>query len=418
MTATFAATETGVAVSRGRELWERLLRRGHEFDFFQAVWLLERYLSRDEHVAVGQRGPVAKEALRFRPDTWMGFPSTDVRRVLARGDPESGQTLYQIDVTFLGLYGVSTPLPPHYAVDILRSVVAAPAPQTDAPRVARPEDDLPLGAGYSPSRDFLDVFHHRLVSLFYRSWTKYHYDKAFGLSQRDEMTTYLLWLIGCPRGYDEAVLGVPPLRLLRYAGVLTQHPRSAVTLEGLLKDYWGVEFRAEQFVGRWVALSAADFNRIGQANSRLGLDLTVGEQVYDLTGAFNIVMGPVDWNTYTAFLPDGANFAQLQALTRLYCIDPLRFTLEIKLKAGEVPETRLGSDPNAGRLGFTSWVRTVDVPETSVMFDASATPRRPSAKPASPPAAKAASPSPQSKERPEPLYANADADARRGDYAR
>jgi len=347
-------------------LFDRLLKRGWEFDFFQAVWLLERYGGGE--TLVGGRGPVGSERIRFRPDVSVGFPPTDVRRVAALRGEGDAERRYRVDVTFMGLYGVSTPLPLHYAIDILRAVEpysATTGEPGEGVAVGEPSSDS------SPARDFLDIFHHRLASLFYRAWTKYRYDVTFGKAGRDTTTDYLLWLIGCPRQYDEAVLGVFPIRLIRYAGLLTQHPKSATSLEGLLFDYWeGVDIEVEQCLGRWVTLSPADLNSIGMVNSCLGVDLTVGEQVYDLSGAFSISVGPVDWATYLSFLPSGERFAQTRSLVQLYCTDPLAFTIEVKLHAGEVPRTQLTSDDRAGRLGFTSWVLTGDSPATSVVFDA------------------------------------------------
>ena len=137
----------------------------------------------------------------------------------------------------------------------------------------------------------------------------------------------------------------------------------------MLLDYWkDYAVELEQCVGRWVPIAPDDLNRMGAANSTLGGDLTVGEQVYDLSGAFNISVGPVDWTTYLSFLPDGSRFSQTRALVDLYCMDPLNFTIEIKLRAGEVPEMQLSSDDQASRLGYTSWARTDDIAETSVMF--------------------------------------------------
>jgi type VI secretion system protein ImpH len=169
--------------------------------------------------------------------------------------------------------------------------------------------------------------------------------------------------------------------------LLTQQPRSAVTLEGLLRDYWdGIDFRVEQFVGRWVALRQpkktslgqprdfGDLNCIGLGNSRLGVDLTVGEQVYDLSGKLKLVIGPLDWHTYETFLPDGYRYAETRALTRMYCKDPLAFAIEVILRPKEVPELCLSSQGDAGRLGYSSWVRTDELPETEVMFDVAGAP--------------------------------------------
>jgi type VI secretion system protein ImpH len=365
-----ADTITAPTATGSDPLLERLLARGFEFDFFQAVWLLERYGAID--VPVGGRGPVGQESFRFRPDISVGFPPTDLRRVTQYPDLTGDRSNYLFEVTFLGLYGVSTPLPLHYAIDLLRSVYqanVAPDPREAAPAdAAHPADP---GTRSTPTRDFLDVFHHRLISLFYRSWLKYRYNRSFGLPGRDVITDYLVWLIGYAPDSDKATLGVSPIQLLRYAGSLTQRPRSAIMLKGMLLDYWeNLSVKVEQCVGRWVPVPPADRNCIGLANCGLGFDLTVGEQVYDLTGSFATTLGPMDWTTYVSFLPGGPRNAETCALVQRFCADPLTFTIELRLRAGEVPEMVLSSGEEGSRLGFTSWVRTEEMPETSVTFRA------------------------------------------------
>jgi type VI secretion system protein ImpH len=350
---------------------DRLTSAGCTFDFFQAVWLLERFLG--GRVPVGQRGPVEHELLRFRPDVSLGFPSTDVRRITKLRSHQGDAPTYRIEVSFLGLYGVSTPLPLHYAIDILRAVGQAAVPteeKVDHDATIGPPETEPM-IGSTPVRDFLDIFHHRLISLFYRSWLKYRYDRSFGMPGRDSITDYLVWLIGAGPALEQEDLGVEPLRLVRYAGLLTQRPHSAAGLEGTLLDYWkdlGVE--VQPCVGRWVPVPTADQNEIGVANSRLGVDLTVGEALYDMSGTFSVVLGPMSWNEYISFLPDGTRFHQTRSLVRYYCVDPLAFTFELRIRANEIPETQLTSDGQAGRLGYTSWIRTGEKGETSVTFDA------------------------------------------------
>jgi type VI secretion system protein ImpH len=363
-------------------LLDRLRRRAWEFDFFQAVWLLERYGGAG--VPVGERGPQARERLRFRPDVSLSFPATDVARLHTFRDPLTDEERLLLEVHFLGLYGVSTPLPLHYAVSVVRATEAVGTEEAGG----APPDEGVLVPGSHPVRDFLDLFHNRLIALFYRSWLKYRYERAFPLQQRDVITGYLLWLIGCAPEWTEATLGVPPVRLLRYAGTLTQHPRSATTLAGLLWDWWGgIPVRVEQFVGQWVPLDPADLNRIGLRNSRLGVDLTVGDQVYDLAGAFQIAIGPVDWDTYVTFVPGGSRFQQTCDLARLYCCDPLAFNLHVTLEPGQVPPLPLVSDARAGALGLTTWLCSGDVGEVSVSFSTAATRALPPAASATPPAA-------------------------------
>lgn len=358
---------------------QRLLDSAASFDFVQAAWLIERYLSGG--VRVGDRGPVADEGIRFRPDVALGFPASDVRR-LAQVRTTGDRSTFLMEVTFLGLYGVSTPMPLSYAVDVLKSVDQHAAAVLESHgRSVQPTEAIPATAkaggglydGSSPVRGFLDVLHHRLISLFYRACLKYRYELTFGLTGRDTISDYLLSLVGYSSQAESAQLGVPPVSLIRYAGVLTQRPRSAATLEGSISDYWdGLPVTVRQCEGRWILLGQRDQNRLGVQNSTLGFDLTVGDRVFDLGGSFTLAVGPVDWETYLTFLPDGSRFAQTRALIQRYLVDPLAFAIAAKLRAGEVPEMRLTSDDAAGRLGYTSWLRTDEVGATEVSFAAAA----------------------------------------------
>lgn len=364
--------------SPGR-LLDRLLRKPWEFEFFQAVWLLER--SGAEAEPVGHRGPVRQELLRFRPSVSLGFPATDVSRLTAVHDPDTGRRFYRMEVTFLGLYGVATPLPLHYAIGVLREAEPIGALNTPAGRdtdpqaTAQPVSRSPHpaeAAESTPTRDFLDILHHRLIGLFYRSWAKYRYHATFGTDQHDDMTGNLRWLIGHSPQWSRTTLGVDPVRMIRYAGFLTQHPRSAVSVEQLLGDYWeGIPVEVSPFTDRWVPLHLDDLNRLGMRNARLGVDLTVGEQVFDLSGAFTIRLGPMDWETYLSFLPGTRRFAETCALIRLALPDPLAFRIELRLKEREIPPTSLSSTDGGSMLGFTTWSQTTEMPETSVIFDGS-----------------------------------------------
>jgi len=163
-------------------LLARMVRGGWEFDFYQAVWLLERFAG--DGAGIGRRGPVSKEPVRFRPDASVSFPSTDVRRITRWKDPASGEAVYRVEQTFLGLYGVASPLPVHYAYHVGRSIEeAAPTRTIGDESTALPED-----AETSPVRDFLDIFHHRLTSLYYRAWAKYRFDRTFPLPDHDRIT--------------------------------------------------------------------------------------------------------------------------------------------------------------------------------------------------------------------------------------
>lgn len=309
----------------------KLLREAHHFSFFQAVQLLERL--NPEAPAIGREGPATQETLRFRPALSMAFQNADVNGIKVVSDQE-GRERYVMETTFLGLYGTSSPLPNYYSEDLLQ--------ETD-------EDSL--------TRGVLDLFHHRLISLFYRCWEKYRYYVQFRRLATDEFSRRMLCLIGLGVARPPEGAAVPPVRLLRYAGLLTQKPTSAASLECAASDYFsGLPARITPNVRRWVTIAEDRRSRLGQANTVLGVDLHAGERAQDRSGKFRLSLGPMGLEAFVAFLPGERDFRAVDEIVRLFVTDRLRFEIEVILRKDEIPEFRLGEDFIGARLGHTSWL--------------------------------------------------------------
>lgn len=324
------ATEPGTPV---HPVIGALLAEGHRYSFFQVVGLLERHLR--ARARVGHQGPAAAEAVRLRPWASLSFPSSDVVKVeTARGDAGRPDR-YRVTVSFLGLYGSASPLPPFYTEDLI-------------------DDEAQDGT----VRAFLDIFHHRILSLFYRGWLKYRYHALFEPGGRDAFSGNLRSLIGLGTAGLADGLRLPVLRLLRYAGLFTQQVRSACGLEGLLEDYFGgPAVRVRPCAKRWMQLRDDDRNELGRRNVRLGRDLVVGARVPDRSGLYEISIGPVGLATYLDFLPEGQDFPVLLGVAAFYVRDPLVFQVELRLRADEVPRLRLSSAGEA-QLGRTAWLKS------------------------------------------------------------
>lgn len=327
-------------------LIDRLLKESHNFSFFQAVYLLERYCSSLRNIAhVGCQGPVESEAIRFKADVSLAFPVSDIVSLLEK-DSHNGLALFQITTSFLGLYGSTSPLPDFYTEDIIQG---------------DPEE--------SYARDFLDIFHHRLLSLFYRCWLKYRYYIQYKLEGGDEFSQRVFSLIGMGTEGLKEKLHIPPVRLLRYAGLIVQQSRSAVALESLLSDYFGgLSIRIEQCVGRWLIIDEGDRVTLGKDNNRLGESVTIGGRIFDRAGKFRISINLAEFADFVKFLPDGENFQALREITRLFLRAPLEFEEELILPGDKVPPLKLSSS-GGSRLGWTSWLISKQIEgDTSVVF--------------------------------------------------
>lgn len=320
------------------------LAHARDFEFFQLLHLIERLVP--DAIAIGGSGPASREPVRLRPALSLAFPVADIDASEWRDALLTTGGFVTITTTFLGLYGTKSPLAAHFT-----------------------EMLLPEREGEVRLREFLDLFHHRLLSLLYRVWKKYRYFVTFRADGRDPISMVVRGLLGIGTPHIDDELGVPPTVLFRYAGLLSQRPRSASGLAGQLQDYFGgIPFDLEQCVGRWVWIEDGQRNRLGDAKCNLGMDFLLGERIYDCSGKIRVEIGPVGLDDYCRFLPEAEAADDLRKVLRFYCTDPVEYDVRVTLRGEEVPQTRLGVDGPAGRLAGTTWLLSAPSADKSAVF--------------------------------------------------
>jgi type VI secretion system protein ImpH len=253
-------------------------------------------------------------------------------------------------VAFSSLGGIDGPLPTSFTEEILRR----------------------LSEHDSAAAAFLDIFHHRLISLLYRVRTLRAPALSASVPEHTASARYLFSLMGL--GLDSVAAQVAqPAALLRYAGLLATRPRSATGLAVLLSDYFDVPVKVEQLVGEWVSLQAdqtTNIGRVGQ-NHALGRTATLGSRVWIQDAGVRLHIGPLDAHEFASFLPDGAAHRTLAELVRVYAGADLTVLVRLVLRPEAVRRTHLG----ASRVGWTSWLRTTSAtePDDQVQFRLSVT---------------------------------------------
>lgn len=315
-------------------LIRQLPAEANRLPFMQLVYLLRRV--DPDAAAPGGVGPPLRESLRFRASTSMAFTPTDVESVeelILQPDPwEPPCTRVRVTVNFLGLHGPSSPLPNHVTEDILQN-----------------------GPEGEQVRDFLDLFHHRLISFVYRAWERVRPHLLFDPDLPDPFTRRGLSFLGL--GTEGACRKLPlaPVPLLRAAGLFADQRRSVAGLEGLLRDRLpGVGVEVEPCVETNVRLPHDAQALLGRSG-RLGEDARLGQVVRDRSGTFRVSLGPLTLARYRALLPDGEELARLVALVRFYTPDALHFSLRLLLRGSEAPPLRLSPEADLP-LGRMSWL--------------------------------------------------------------
>ena len=314
----------------------KLRQEPFRFDFFQAVRLLERLLP--VRTPVGKFAPPANEVAHFSAQASLAFPASQIQ---AMDWPENGPV--RMTLNFMGLTGPEGVLPSAYTALVIER----------------------LRASDTSLRDFLDIFNHRIISLFYQAWRKYRFDVGYERGERDRFSRQLLSLVGLATDGLRDRQAVPDDAFLYYSGLLAQRPRSAQALRQILADYFEVPVEIAQFSGGWYHLDSDTQCCLSEGTNdseKLGFGAVVGDEVWDQQSRVRIILGPLSLERYLDFLPDGSCWEPLRAWTRFFSNEEFDFEVKLVLEREQVPPCELGADEaNGPRLGWVSWVKSVPV---------------------------------------------------------
>ncbi len=313
------------------EKLQRFERDARRFSFFRLIYLLERLYPKAP--PIGQLGPAADERVRLRPDVTLSFAASDVAELKQEKYPD-GIERARVTIAFMGLYGSTSPMPPNYVE-----------------KIALDE----YQGGQQPVREFLDVFHHRLIALFYRCWTKYRFAVSYKKGGKDSFARRMFCAVGID-GFKDAETTLERFMYLRYAPLLASKSRSARGLEVVLGDMYGaMGVKVEQFIGHWTLIEKPSRNKLGVMNHQLGESLVIGRYVFDGAGRFNIVLGPLGYDEYLSFLPGGHRRPQLRGVVATFTRGQHDVMLELHVKTDQAPRFQLGS-PRSATLKRTAWL--------------------------------------------------------------
>lgn len=364
---------------------ERLFKEPYVFEFFQAVRLV-RQLADD----TGIIDPRA-DYLRFRTMASLNFPASVIHDL----EPATDDRPPRMTVAFLGLTGPSGVLPRHYT-ELIIGLKGRMMPLHYTEIIKRCGRD-PMGDEREALRDWIDLFSHRFLNLFYRAWEHYRFVPAYERgdaerSEPDPFTHALYSSIGLgtrslrkrikvaiPATNDwpsRTLRSVDDLGLLAYSGLLSQRCRNAWGLQTLLAGYFGARVEVRQFRGQWLPLEVQNQTQFNdEGNCELGSNVVAGDRIFDVQGKILIRIGPLRYTQFMEYFPDRTPVPQRKAiflmsqLVKLYAGPELDADVQMILTAEDVPLCELSDDPVLGpRLGWNCW--TLSGPATENAEDA------------------------------------------------
>ncbi len=303
------------------------------FDFFQALRRIDARQPDKPRLGTARRP--ADEPVRLGQAPELSFAPAALHAVL----PSVGGRPPRIEVRFFGLFGPNGPLPLH-----LTEYARNRALHSADPTFAR----------------FADIFHHRLLLLFYRAWAQAQPVVGRDRPGDDSFADIVGSLIG---------VGIPQMRgrdplsdevKLHFAGLLTRQVRNADGLANLLSGYLGRRVRVEQFAGHWMGLREDERSRLGRVlggrrnvSAQLGSGAVLGSMLWDRQFGVRLHIGPLGRKAFESLLPDGTALPAVMALVKQYLGHEFDWDLVLGHVAEQVEPSRLGRH---ARLGWTSWV--------------------------------------------------------------
>lgn len=289
------------------DLIKHLEEKSREFNFFQAVALLEEYFRKKEPNA----NPLNSGRIRFSPDNSTAFPPSDIASLTV---DQNGAINFLL--SFMGLIGVSSPLPQYFT-----------------------EFATKQGDGQAVLSDFLTIFNHRIYVFFYNAWKKYRLVSGFSNREFSELLNNISLLSGLS---ERKIAGKK--KLFAYTGIFAQPCRSAEGLKTVVSSFFNdIPVSIRQWFPRWAPMPKKNLKKVG-VDSVLGISSMIGTHIYDISGKFRITLGPLEKETFETFLPEKQNTEMLKDIINDYVTDPLEFDIEVTLKPADLVPVVLGRD--------------------------------------------------------------------------
>ncbi len=312
------------------EFLTQVSEKPYKYGFFQTVRRINCFY--DDKPLTGQANRPSDDPVRFSQEPYTSFAPS----ILNALTYDASSKYPRLSQNFMGLFGPNGPMPLHLT--------------EYARNRTRNERDSTLAR-------FADMFHHRMISLFYSAWAHAQPTVQFDRPQQDRFSMYLgsLFGLGLPSGRD--VDSMYHMSKLSFAGHFSSLPRHVSGLVSLVEGYFEVDVQIREFVSHWMTIPEFDRLQLGGEglNGCLGRDTIIGEKVWQRQDKFRVSLGPLSLDEYEAFLPSGKSFNSLVAAVRNFVGLEYLWEINLILQKEEKPVTCLGK---SGTLGWTSWLKT------------------------------------------------------------
>lgn len=238
-------------------------------------------------------------------------------------------SVYKLKNSYWGMFGINGALPSHlteYAIE----------------RNYRLKDKT--------LAEFVDIFHHRFISLFYRAWADAEPTVSHDRPEHDIFKQRISTFSGEINAQQDTFNQNQNVHQY-LSGLFSHKNRSSKVLSQLLSETLHLDVSIAEFQGCWYDIEPSEKTLLGSNNAILGMDTIVGGRTYQRSFNFSINIGPIDYTEYIALLNNKQRIKSIIAITQKAVGQEYQFSINVILKAYQSKPSQLGS----AQLGINSW---------------------------------------------------------------
>ncbi len=213
--------------------------------------------------------------------------------------------------------------------------------------------------------DFFDIFHERIAKVQYKFLKRHDLSCASFPVEKSLAGKLMQYLSGYENAnsfYRTIKAYIPLQTVISAHNLFWNSNRSALGLKVLLRDFFNLPIRVEEFRGRILEVPISDQSRIGTKlgkYNKLNFSAILDHKFYKADDGITVTVGELNYEQYLSFLPKisskdkpFSNFAKLKELIRLYVPIGITVLIKILLKKGAVKNTYLNGNYALNKNSF------------------------------------------------------------------
>ncbi len=308
------------------------------YGFFMAMRLIE--CNHADKPRIGKSRRLIDDPIRLVQNVAMSFESA----TLTEFEPAKPEQPGRLAQRFFGLLGPQGPMPLHFTEFVLDRL--------------KHHRDPTFG-------HFLNIFNHRMLSLFYRAWANNEPTISLDRPEADRFADYVASLQGLGLNSLQNRNEIPDQVKYYFCGHLASSSKTLEGLQAIITTFFELPCTINEFIGRWQPVPVQDRFLLGvdPATGSLGSSAVLGEMIWNVDQTLQLRLGPLDHSDYHSFLPGSKRLQLLAEVVHNYIGFEFAWDVLPVLKQSEIPDFRINGSSHLGWtccLGERLWQGDVD----------------------------------------------------------